>query len=91
MKRSANGEVIQNGIVLEKSEHDVAEKVMFARVAVAARMLSVSRRKAYELIASGELPSRRFGSSIRVPIAAIEKMAAEAAQGEGRRSSRAAR
>lgn len=36
-----------------------------------ARLLGVSRSRAYELIASGVLPSVRIGRSIRVPLAAL--------------------
>jgi excisionase family DNA binding protein len=53
-------------------------KILFVRPSEAAKMLSISRSKAYELVASGELPSRKFGSSIRIPVGAIEKMARDA-------------
>lgn len=33
----------------------------------AAEFLSISRAKLYQLINSGEVPSRRFGKSVRVP------------------------
>lgn len=35
--------------------------------------LGISRAKAYDLIARGELPSIRVGSSIRVPVAALRE------------------
>jgi excisionase family DNA binding protein len=37
------------------------------RPAEAAELLSISRSKAYELIAAGVLPSVRVGGSVRVP------------------------
>lgn len=30
-------------------------------------ILQIGRRKAYELIATGDIPSRRIGESIRIP------------------------
>ena len=42
------------------------------RVTEAAERLSLSRSRAYELIASGELPSVRIGRSLRVPVAALD-------------------
>lgn len=41
------------------------------RVNEAADAIGISRAKAYELIAAGELPSIRIGSSIRVPAEAL--------------------
>lgn len=41
------------------------------RVPEAADAIGISRAKAYELIASGELPSVRIGSSVRVPVEAL--------------------
>ncbi len=49
----------------------------------AAAMLSVSRSSVYELIASGALPSVRVGRMLRVPVAAIRRLAEQAEpQGE---------
>lgn len=38
----------------------------------AAELISVSRSRIYELIAAGTLPSIRIGSSVRVPVAALQ-------------------
>jgi excisionase family DNA binding protein len=38
------------------------------RPAEVAEAIGVSRSKAYELIASGAIPSIRFGASVRVPV-----------------------
>lgn len=36
-------------------------------VAAAAKIVGISRRHAYELVANGQIPSVRFGGAIRVP------------------------
>ena len=41
---------------------------MLVKVAEAADLASISRAKAYELVASGEWPSVRIGKTIRIPI-----------------------
>ncbi len=56
------------------------DKVLFMKVSDAARALGISRSKAYELVRAGSLPSRRFGTSIRVPVEALERMAHEASE-----------
>lgn len=47
------------------------EKLLL-RPAEAAEAIGVSRSRTYELIASGELPSVRVGTSVRVPVAELE-------------------
>lgn len=37
----------------------------------AAEAIGIGRSKVYELLASGELPSIRIGSSVRVPVDAL--------------------
>jgi len=44
----------------------MAERLAY-RVNEAAEMLGISRSKCYELIAAGEIPVVRIGTSIRVP------------------------
>ena len=44
----------------------------------AAAMLSVGRSKIYEMIYDGTVPSVRIGGMLRVPRAAIEKLADDA-------------
>jgi excisionase family DNA binding protein len=47
----------------------------------AARMLSVSRSRVYEMLRSGSLPAVRLdGRTWRIPRAALEKLAADAMQ-----------
>ena len=56
---------------------------MLIRPSQAARLLSVSRSTIYELISSGALPSVKVGDRmIRVPMAAILRMAQPAASDE---------
>jgi excisionase family DNA binding protein len=59
--------------------------VLMVRPVEAAVMLSISRSSVYELIASGALPSVRVGGRmVRIPVAAIRRMA-ESATGENAR------
>ncbi len=61
------------------------DKVLL-RPAEAARMLSVSRSKAYAMIADGTLRSVRLGGrSVRVPVEAILELAAGPATTEAPR------
>jgi excisionase family DNA binding protein len=55
------------------------EKLLL-KPAEAAEMIGVSRAKMYELISAGCLPSVRLegGRLIRVPVAALKKIAADA-------------
>jgi excisionase family DNA binding protein len=43
----------------------------------AAELLGVSRSRAYELIASGQVPSIRIGASVRVPVDALRTWIAQ--------------
>lgn len=45
----------------------------FLTVSELAAYLRVSRRKAYELVSNGEVPSIRVGSSLRIPREALER------------------
>ncbi len=51
---------------------------IFARVPQAARMLNISRSKTYEGVATGEIPAKRIGGVILIPIDWIRRQAAEA-------------
>ena len=44
------------------------------RVSEAARLLDISRSKAYELIRTGKLPSIIVGKTVRVPVDALEAL-----------------
>ena len=43
------------------------QPVGLASIAEAAEYLSLSRNKLYQLINSGDVPSKRFGRSVRIP------------------------
>jgi len=43
-------------------------------------LIGVSRSKAYEMVASGEIPSIRIGKSIRVPVAGASAVASAQAE-----------
>lgn len=49
-----------------------APKMM--RVADVAQAFGLSVGKVYSMIASGELPARRFGRAWRVPVEAVERL-----------------
>ncbi len=48
---------------------------LLLRVSEAAKLLSVSRSRAYELIHQGKIPSRDLGGTIRVPYEELQAMA----------------
>jgi excisionase family DNA binding protein len=47
------------------------------RPAELAEALGISRSKAYELLARGEFPTVRIGSSIRIPVDSLKRWVAE--------------
>jgi excisionase family DNA binding protein len=47
---------------------------LYVKVEEAARLLSISRSKGYELVAKGLIPALRIGASIRVPLAALRAL-----------------
>jgi len=47
----------------------------FYRVAELAQVVGCSKSKAYELVASGAVPSVRIGTLLRVPVSAVEDLA----------------
>ncbi len=50
---------------------NVTDRLML-RPTEAAETIGVSRNKAYELIAAGEIPSVKVGGCVRVPVAALQ-------------------
>jgi excisionase family DNA binding protein len=50
---------------------------LLLRPAEVAEAVGVSRAKAYELIAAGQIPSVKLGGCIRVPLAALEHWIAQ--------------
>ena len=65
---------------------------VFVRPAEAAKLLSISRSRIYELLNAGALPAVRLGGTAwRIPRAAIEKLAEDAmntARGGGHHDNR---
>ena len=55
------------------SGHDPAEPIC-VRINEAARMIGIGRTKLYELIASGELETVKFGKATRITTASLEEM-----------------
>jgi excisionase family DNA binding protein len=50
----------------------------------AAAMIGASRSKIYEMVSRGQIPSVRIGGLLRIPIAALERLAREAEEGDPR-------
>lgn len=46
----------------------------------AAVILGISRNRAWKSVVDGTIPTLRFGRRVRVPVAALERMLAEAGQ-----------
>jgi excisionase family DNA binding protein len=57
---------------------------LLLRPVEAAEAIGIGRSKVYELLASGELPSIRIGSSIRVPVEQLREWIQRKATGEHR-------
>nr|WP_313393435.1 helix-turn-helix domain-containing protein [Sphingobium yanoikuyae] len=51
------------------------------RVPDACRMLGIGRSKLYELIAEGEIPTLKLGSSTLLPVAGIKAFVARLGEG----------
>jgi len=56
------------------------EQKLALTVEEAAALLGMSRSKAYQAVRSGELPSVRFGGSVRVPRRALDELLDRAAR-----------
>lgn len=46
---------------------------LLLRPVEAAEIIGIGRSRVYELLASGELPSIRIGTSVRVPVDALKR------------------
>jgi excisionase family DNA binding protein len=57
---------------------ETTDERRFLTVRELAAYLRVSRRKAYELVSSGEVPSFRVGNSLRIPRAELDRQLADA-------------
>ena len=56
--------------------HNESDRILI-KVSDAARMLSVSKSKLYELINEGTVPAIRVGQSLRIPLEWLHKWVAE--------------
>jgi excisionase family DNA binding protein len=57
---------------MDQRTERVSEKLLL-RPVEAAEAIGVSRSRAYELIGSGQIPSIRIGTSLRVPVEALRE------------------
>jgi excisionase family DNA binding protein len=57
---------------------DTKPKPLFIKVSEAAQLLRISRAQAYVLVKRGHIPHTLIGAGIRIPLAALEAMAARA-------------
>lgn len=64
----------------------MAEGKLTVTVEEAGRMVGISRGAAYQAVRTGELPSRRFGGRIVVPLAELRAMMGAAELQEGSES-----
>lgn len=62
------------GLPASGGPHQQQPRRLAVRVAEAARLLDISRSKAYELIRTGALPSIQVGKTVRVPVDALEAL-----------------
>jgi excisionase family DNA binding protein len=60
----------------------VESQRLLLRVAEAAELLGISRAKGYELAASGEIPVVRIGRATRIPLDALRRWIADAAESQ---------
>ena len=62
---------------------EAVQEPLLIRVEEAARLLNLSRGKAYQLIMNGELPSVVIGRSRRVSVEALRRFVEEHERGQG--------
>lgn len=55
----------------------ITDERRFLTVLELSQYLRVSRRKAYELVANGEVPSIRVGNALRIPRAELDRRLAD--------------
>jgi excisionase family DNA binding protein len=54
------------------NEQDKSQKLLL-RIPAAARLLDISRSKAYAMVQAGQLPSVRLGASLRVRVTDLDR------------------
>ena len=72
----------QGGRLLGEGEREMSKNTIpdpedspFVNVPQAAKLLGVGRESAYRAVKSGEIPSIRIGKKIRIPVAALRRLA----------------
>jgi excisionase family DNA binding protein len=66
--------VVNHGKLLSE-RYSMNNHRLFYRVSELADVIGCSKSKAYELVASGAIPSVRIGTLLRVPSSALEELA----------------
>jgi excisionase family DNA binding protein len=62
---------------MSHSSADGQSSALFVDVPTAARMLSLGLTTVWSMVRAGQIPSRRFRRAVRIPRAAIERLASE--------------
>jgi excisionase family DNA binding protein len=65
-----------------ESPQEGAPQRLLLRIPEAAETLGIGRTKIYELIATGELPTVRFGRAVRISVSTLQKWVAAREQQE---------
>jgi excisionase family DNA binding protein len=58
------------------------EQFVFVKPVRAAKLLDMSKSKIYEMIQRKQIPSVRLGGCLRIPVAALDELAAKARGGD---------
>ena len=62
---------------------EIGMEIMLLRAEEVAKALGVGRSKAYEMMASGEVPVVRIGRSVRVPAESLRRWISDRVESEG--------
>jgi len=63
-----------------ESSQDGATQRLLLRIPEVAETLGIGRTKIYEMIATGELPTVRFGRAVRISVTTLQKWVEEREQ-----------
>jgi excisionase family DNA binding protein len=63
-----------------ESPKEVVPQRLLLRIPEVAETLGIGRTKIYEMIATGELPTIRFGRAVRVSVSTLQKWVEEREQ-----------
>ena len=64
---------------MESPQEDTPQRLLL-RIPEVAETLGIGRTKIYEMIATGELPTVRFGRAVRVSVTTLQKWVEEREQ-----------